>query len=164
MSQHKEILRLIETVDPKDTAKLDEIDARVHEYLGEFKWWKSKHNCYNLDIKGEYGSKQYPYHQAYSGYCPETGKKKKFPEEFPYASVRYEIGCPSYTISRDALKAIRPEGWCPGVWVYCGGSRCIISGYPQGQLIECDSGICKNEELAELHAIIQAIAHERGEG
>ena len=36
IEQGKEILKMIEEVDKEDTDKLDEIDARVHEYLGYY--------------------------------------------------------------------------------------------------------------------------------
>lgn len=45
------ILDMIDAVDPEDTRALDEIDVTVHEYLGFFSYWKSKHDCYNVDIK-----------------------------------------------------------------------------------------------------------------
>ena len=36
MTEAETILKMIENADPADTAKLDEIDARVHEYLGYY--------------------------------------------------------------------------------------------------------------------------------
>ena len=102
----QEILKLIEEVDPKDTAKLDEIDARVYEFL-----------------------------------------------DFPDSN----IGCPEYTRSRDALKAIRPEGW-------------RVFNLSEGTMFEFDlgktnarvfRGLAITEELAELAAILQAINYER---
>lgn len=38
MTTAQEILKLIESVDPADTAKLDEIDARVVCYVNEWKY------------------------------------------------------------------------------------------------------------------------------
>ncbi len=111
-----EILKLIETVDPADSAGMDEIDAAVADYLG-----------------------------------------------LRYAPVEY-------TRSRDALKAVRPEGW------YVGG---IYDANATGQYDDGYYFILRNklktgevarhqlayrmptEELAELHAIIQAIEYER---
>lgn len=118
MSDAQTILKMIEEVDPADTAKLDEIDARVYEFL-----------------------------------------------DFPDSN----IGCPEYTRSRDSLKSIRPEGW--GFNNYYHYKHGIDS-----QLHSCSAGHWKvnqwentifaealpTEELAELHAIIQAIDHERG--
>ena len=62
-----------------------------------------------------------------------------------------------FTSSRDALKSIRPEGWH-----YYGGRD--GDGYyveMNREDEEMDSGRLPTEELAELHAIIQAIEHER---
>jgi len=63
-----------------------------------------------------------------------------------------------FTRSRDALKAIRPEGWeyacsyTAGKWVELWKAdnawRCVANDLP-------------TEELAELHAIISAIDYER---
>lgn len=116
-----EILKMIETVDPADTAKLDEIDQLVLTYI--------------LDI----------------GYRPST--------QSPW----------QYTRSRDALKAIRPEGWEP-----IGCNDDLIGGFSGGwkftmynvtpfvdRRYKVSSAYCKTEELAELHSIIQAISYER---
>jgi hypothetical protein len=72
---------------------------------------------------------------------------------------------PRYTRSRDALKAIRPEGWitykhgqdmATGVWIT------VLVNLDYGGKNAKSSGEQLTKELAELHAIIQAIAHERG--
>lgn len=108
----KEILKMIEEVDPSDTAKLDEIDARV---------WCCLMGC------------------------------------------RFESMNHPYTRSRDALKAIRPEGWRwwvsqqddnAGTW----NAGCQQQHVPYHVMLE---GGFKTEELAELHAILQAIQCER---
>lgn len=67
---------------------------------------------------------------------------------------------PKYTRSRDALKKIRPEGWdyaCSytdggwaELWKKDNSWRCVAKKLP-------------NAELAELHAIIQAIDQERSQ-
>lgn len=124
----QELLKMIETVDPNDKAKLDEIDARV---------W-----CYINDRE----------------YFEHDDEKVWF---YLGGIARTYVCYDNYTRSRDALKQIRPDGWHPSVWTYDGGSRCIISGYVGGVLYEFDSKILKTEELSELHAIIQAIEHER---
>jgi len=143
----KQILEMIESVDPSDTAKLDEIDARVWCYLEShtfacIKWDRifvlDEHQC---EI------------EKFNGIC--TLK---------------------FTRSRDALKAIRPEGW-----QYCMehspaiGFQCTLQdkmGSPdnppnifKSPWYKAGSGgrTGLTEELAELHAILQAIAHERGE-
>lgn len=58
MTDHEIILKMIETVDPDDSVKLDEIDLAVYKYIGEL-----------------------------------------------------HMMLPKVTRSRDALKAIRPDGW-----------------------------------------------------
>lgn len=78
----------------------------------------------------------------------------------------YRIGpSRSCTRSRDALKAIRPAGW---QWylvsrddsgaVRFGGARDAIG---TGQV---ESPSLPTEELAELYAIVQALAYERSVG
>jgi len=77
------------------------------------------------------------------------------------AAYHIELGYnnPKYTRSRDALKSIRPEGW---------GLESIISEkYNRVRVFQTHgksnlkSEYLPNEELAELHAIIQAIQYER---
>lgn len=70
-----------------------------------------------------------------------------------------------YTRSRDALKAIRPEGWLS--WAQ--NDETYKPGYfgkwymgcAQSEKTDFYVGDLPTEELAELHAIIQAIAYER---
>jgi hypothetical protein len=74
--------------------------------------------------------------------------------------------CQRFTRSRDALKSIRPSGWT----FLCDNrsSGTDLTYYPPGllekypSLSEIRTGVLPTEELAELHAIIQAITHERG--
>ena len=79
---------------------------------------------------------------------------------------------PCYTRSRDALKGIRPKGWLP--W---SSNRHMpeirdrptpfFAGLTQGPATpamkrwQVQSSNLPTEELAELHAIIQAHAHDR---
>lgn len=127
----KEILKLIESVDPSDTVKLEEIDGHVNAYL---------------------------LHRTVKEFVATPGHY----HEYGYQSSE-EI--PSYTRSRDALKAIRPvaEGgwWRWEISTGNGYNHCEFTRFR-------DFGTRKTpylatEELVELHAIIQAIAHERGE-
>lgn len=147
----KEILNLIENVDPNDTDTLDEIDARVwclvegHEYLS----LKSR--------------RAIQYHHK-DGYETATA---------PGVT-------PHYCTSRDALKSIRPVGWH---WKanrlysaerflrekgWSEGFAFVLSKYKKNKdgRIEVVFQTEQNpafptEELAELHAIIQAIESER---
>lgn len=138
----KEILKLIESVDPSDTAKLDEIDARVWYYVEGHEWYP---DCEVLRTE------------------PPSGvvllqKNRESITRFP-SRIR------KYTRSRDALKAIRPKGWDYN----CGrrmGAFDVGENYLawfRGEDRSAHSKPLPTEELAELHAIIQAIAHERGE-
>lgn len=130
-----EILRMIETVDPADSAKMDEIDARVEVYL--------LNDLKNYLFEGRVVS----------------------PQEF--IAVCKDLGCntPSYTRSRDALKAIRPDRFkaliCTeptnGVWDIEQDLGNEESGYWHYGLVSK----AKSEELAELHAVLQAIDYER---
>ena len=146
------ILQMIETVDPEDTAKLDEIDARV--------WcWMKGHDpellVYELNQDGEAISED---------------RKQEFWKEYPLKNVQNPFAVYSsyrYTRSRDALKAIRPEGWWFECCLICDGTYMAELHNDRG-CVDDDEGITvkawyrQNEELAELHAIIQAIAYERG--
>lgn len=128
-----DILKMIEKVDPSDTAKLDEIDARVWALL----------NGFEIDRMDEIGS--------------------------AWAKPRniHHSEYPRYTRSRDALKAIRPEGYVSGAFPetkYGDVGECF-HGYCQSEshafetLIDFDA--LPTEELAELHAILQATEYER---
>lgn len=65
---------------------------------------------------------------------------------------------PEYTRSRDALKAIRPEGY--GYHSTDEYGEWHVGLVSPDRLMEF-TGIGRLEELAELHAIIQAIEFER---
>ena len=125
----EEILRVIESVDPSDTAKLDEIDARVDSYISK---------------------------RPFNAYDSETGL---------YETIDGQEACEwapaNYTRSRDALKAIRPEGWIINVHNDYRGSRGATCKDDNSK--DFKSEVLPTEELAELHAIIQAINHERKE-
>lgn len=136
-----EILRMIEAVDPADSAKLDEIDARVFCFL------PTPNGLPPMKFVRMFGD----------GYCfsaiPAGGR------EAPYA-----LPNPRYTRSRDALKAIRPEGWIMGICFkiqangYCAGLYRLSA---ENDIAEEHSEPLPTEELAELHAILQAIEYER---
>ena len=67
----------------------------------------------------------------------------------------FYTGVPMYTRSRDALKAVRPDGVVIQVRYYPEGFQGDAVG-SKGQ-----SPRLPTEELAELHAIVQAIEWER---
>jgi hypothetical protein len=118
MTEAETILKMIETVDPADAAKLDEIDARVFDFA---------------------------HGQGMAQTAVNVGKTHGIPS-----------GIPQYSRSRDALKAIRPEGWR----FICWPKHCDALG-PRAELL---ADRLPTEELAELHAIIQAIEYERRHG
>ena len=66
-----------------------------------------------------------------------------------------------YTRSRDALKAIRPEGWKFEIYCWGNGNRISFFRKKEDRYINFYTETLPTEELAELHAIIQAIAYER---
>lgn len=128
MKDHEIILKMIEEVDPKDTAKLDEIDGRVFCYIKE------------LD------------------------PLMKMPSVWPYPMWKDPTAQRvDYTRSRDALKAIRPEGWFYNIGhnESNSGGLFACSMYSHTNSPLKNSPDLPTEELAELHAIIQAIAYER---
>lgn len=146
----KQILELIENVDPSNTDALDEIDARVwcwlddKEYAGQDKLgnqiYKEREGCFPMVGCGSF----------------EAGNVKQ------------------YTRSRDALKAIRPEGWRICIEDFS-SFKCTLMPYDSGfepdpnnyEIIWDDPaskvGKGKTEELAELHAVIQVIEYERNQ-
>ncbi|GAB3282945.1 hypothetical protein GCM10027347_59580 [Larkinella harenae] len=150
MTTAAEILKLIETVDPDDTAKLDEIDAAVAKYLGS-----------TVMYFGDSAGNQEWVTVEYNIYGVVTD----------YEAVK------RYTRSRDMLKAIRPEGWLVTIGQYPTWGKDqwysklehitdkfidVPNKAMNGQSLY-KTGYAGTEELAELHALIQAIAYERGQ-
>jgi hypothetical protein len=143
--QAQKILNIIEAVDPEDMDKLDELDALV-EYFRSGKYF--------IGIHG-----------------------KEYVRYGDLATGTYEGMCTfrSYSRSRDALKAIRPENCTPRgdnceqqIGEFCYGWQYCLVLLPEtlvGEKVKERrfTGTGATEELAELHAIIQAIAHERGQ-
>lgn len=130
----QKILELIESVDPSDVAALDEIDARVDAYVSG---------------------------RPFNGYDKETGFYETVEDDEPT-----EWNPLKYTRSRDALKAARPEGWKFMILLDLenNGIDChaLFNTEKYGyEAFRIKSGAQKTEELAELHAIISAIEHER---
>jgi hypothetical protein len=130
----QKILDMIEKVDPADTQKLDEIDARVWCYMRGF-----------------------VFEHADSNFVKANG-------QLPH------LGFSKYTRSRDALKSIRKHLQFDGVTrdnrfdKSCGHFTAYFTVYIQDnneELSKALHGHGFTEELAELHAIIQAIEYER---
>lgn len=127
-----EILKLIETVDPEDSETLDEIDARVWCWIEGLEYETKMHTRDGLHI------------------YPKTGSTLK----------GWLYNDEKYTRSRDTLKSIRPEG-CPVVKVRKVYQNCGCEIYNHGWDKSFVSAPLPTEELAELHAIIQAIQWSR---
>jgi len=146
----QEILKMIESVDPSDTAKLDEIDARVWLYL------KHKISDFGGVIYPRLGAPFFKY-QWQPTYNAEARSGPAQKEQRSFGNI------PEYTRSRDALKAIRPEGWiCQGFFYNPATNVCGYNFSPPTRhcVFTGDNGY-GNEELAELRAILQAIEYER---
>lgn len=130
MTEAETILKLIETVSPDDTTKLDELNMRVAFFLENkpYPEWKGIEKCFDLDRRM----------------------------------------VPNWCGSRDALKAIRPEGWHYECNKICDGTFWAalhqeVDAGPCGDAegMSCEAWYRKTEELAELHAIIQSLEWER---
>lgn len=128
----KDLLKMIEAVEPSDTAMMDEIDFMVNAYA---ECLPSVCETLINSPRREQLIKRY------------VGNEKR-----------------QYTRSRDALKKIRPEGWAWKVTDHfdcqerAGGSA---SAFCHAKHPNINTPVLPTEELSELHAIIQAIAHER---
>lgn len=133
MTQADEILIMIENVSPDDSDKLDEIDARVDCYLNNFEFARIALEDFIYIKDDEF----------------ECGR--------PFTTIT------KYTRSRDALKAIRPEGWMFTIFPAVINSRGKVKYYVRTRKTDetLQSRTLPTEELAELHAIIQAIEWER---
>lgn len=142
------ILEMIESVDPADDKKLDEIDIRTHCWLANREWggWHKEGSTmtgsWALDDNGKRIENSYANHSTFL----------------------------RLSRSRDALKSIRPEGWDFEIAPVINGNyeARLSRTWPLADTGDYD-GIdvggyqAKTEELAELHAIIQAIEYERGQ-
>lgn len=149
MTPAQEILRLIAALGSTDMnaaevqPRLDEIDARV---------WCWLERATFLEVV----------------YLPELSF---FKFAHPEGPDTLRLSDCRYTRSRDALKAIRPAGW----WFYANDRLsakgqegfeqfCAIDTrlpFKQGIQEKIDGQYCPTEELAELHAIIQAVEYDR---
>ncbi len=133
MTDAEKILEMIETVDPADTAKMDEIDARVFCYITEYTYVSSSGKrvlCNPVKIMDDI--------------CHE-------------ACIVYD----EFTRSRDSLKAIRPNSYLSGSLPSWKNGELEFRGFCENQKYCFDTPFrILTEELAELHCIIQAIEYE----
>ena len=150
-SEAKKILELIENVDPSDTDKLDEIDARVWCWLNGKKFQELMPE---MNIQKNNNIVMF-------GYSPNI--------------IQHTY---KYTRSRDALKDIRPEGYSFTTSPrFCTARNHKAVRWADDNFLEIldqpqpyetpygveffETPMLPTEELAELYAIIQAIEYER---
>lgn len=151
----KDLLKMIEAVDPNDTAKMDEIDVLVHRFVRPMTVDKEEKIFHDGGLWAVKKSR--------------VNQHRLFREnQWKDVAGLYVCGdLPSYTRSRDALKTIRPEGWhIRGIDQLADNFhwRCVLAKPKTPASSSLDIAVAiplPTEELAELHAIIQAIAHER---
>lgn len=136
---------MLAAVDPSDTAKLDEIDARVWCWLNNYEFlYMEPMNVMRIDFHAR---------------STENGQGYRNPTH----------NVPLCTRSRDALKAIRPEGWVFGLAYRPTNGEWVFGSFKPESIGKAtwiddnwdDFSEGKTEELAELGAVIQAIAYER---
>jgi len=146
MKVHEAILSMIEEVNPDDTTTLDKINILTLGYIAGA-------DVHIIEI--DYDGSVY----AMNALREEVDLHRSYNKN--------EI---DFTRSRDALKAIRPEGWYldhAGISYAQGGFSCTLWRGKDKELIYSDPFLnpkkVGTEELAELHAIIQAIAYERSQ-
>jgi hypothetical protein len=149
MNNHETILRMIGEVDPKDEKALLDINARVWAFMN-----------LNDDFKIHFDKEGRAYYR-HNSWASEH-----------QSILRHSFDMPKYTTSRDAIKSIRPDGWFTEVRIFTlkdlddWGFRSHIYQYKKtdGKIFSLESPPLVTEELAELHATIQAIAYERQKG
>lgn len=138
----EKLLKMIETVNPEDSAAIEEIEAR---YI-----------CFKM-------------RDVYEGITHDTSTDETPMAKGKNGSSYY---FDNYTASRDVLKRERPEGWWfTGQYFYNGNPdpdftiewRGCFAGRlkEDNSFSEIHSKFLPTEELAEFHAIIQVITYER---
>lgn len=141
MTPAQTILKMIEEVDPGDRDGLGKIECAVECWLQK-KELKLKHLGHS-DFSSDWV------------YLDPDDEGALIP-----------VLIPQYTRSRDALKAIRPEGWITSkiqaMMVVAEGIVWQASTDKIAATTHMVSPFLPTEELAELHAIIQAVEYERG--
>lgn len=150
MIKAKTILDMIEQFPAKEMASFEvwqrhlEINARVYFYMNQ---------------------NEHRYYGTVDNYC--TGVAITFNGGSKGLAARHR----DYCSSRDALKSIRPQGWSlsltPNVCVFTkdGDVVEVLKSDDRGDVSIFRTVRSKwnlpTEELSELHAVIQAIEHER---
>jgi len=148
MSNADKILEMIESVKPDDSDTLDEIDALSHLYISKDVVDCGKQIFIDRGLWAVRKTKLLD--------CQMFRKKGSW---FEVSDLFICGDFIKYTRSRDALKAIRPEGWVGWIWSCHAENSCKLNN---GVKFTNSPGL-PTEELAELHAIIQAIEWERNQ-
>lgn len=144
MNEHETIMRMIEEQD-HSVSNEREINKAVALYLGWCRIIPSE-----MKERFRFGGKK-------GGWIHPNDCRDGKPVFCQLHGTDIYSDIPNYSRSRDALKAIRPEGWWFEVWQHPDGWRAALA---KGPVWFCASKQ-KTECLAELHVIIQAIAFER---
>ncbi|WP_435640344.1 hypothetical protein [Micavibrio aeruginosavorus] len=134
MCDRLKLLKLVESANSSDTAILDEIDGRFWLYIHH-----PQLEYLTFDNSRTVFAKD------------ESGKFHSF----------FEAHLAIYTRSRDELKRARPDGWIVTDVSYFSstGEHTCLMRKKGVAFAYCEHA--PTEELAELHAIVQAIALER---
>lgn len=142
MTQIKELLKLIENVDPTDNSVMDEIDARSLAYINNHvfeSYQPSKYvECYVLMVSGI-----------------ESGERTAYQDHI----------IPNYSNSIDAQEQIDTEGWD-----FYGGQVGKYAEYQANKwadldCVEINSAVdIETECLARLHCKLQVVEYERENG
>ncbi len=136
MTPAEKLLKMIEDVDPDDSDTLDEIDARF--------WCFSNGEVFEK-AKRKYVGSALGDCICINFYHPDAGHGNGFTTIREY-----------YTRSRDVLKAARLKDWTYSSHQNRKGFEYPKLGWVVSLGSVCRSPILPTEELAELHAIIQA--------
>lgn len=139
-----EILKMIEEVDPNDTDKLGEIDARVSCYLNDT---YQQEFIRMINRRGRYGDGFLFYYKYQNG---EQG----------ISSHNLSV---HYTRSRDAQEALNKCGDTNRLLVSEIDGKCAATFHPYFNAPEFNVRRIATKTLAELHVRVQAIEYERGQ-
>lgn len=140
------LLGMIDYVLKDDTDALDEIDARFWCFLNGLTFLKPK---MGRDLKG--GTRIIGYRTK------ELGDISTWlTPRHPVKGERWLFYRCRYTRSRDALKMVRPDGWCITSYTTIPKKGIALSLYHYGYGKKLHGRFLPTEELAELYTIIQA--------
>ncbi|MBX0289739.1 hypothetical protein K3G63_04780 [Hymenobacter sp. HSC-4F20] len=146
---------MIKEVSPNDVLKLYEIDTRVWVWLQGYEVRSVKPT-----VGDDIGGLTFRYHKAFT--AKDKGKPLSRNLMIDSEARFYPNGdlLKRFTTSRDALKIIRPYEYLLHMTEHYDGSfQCVMTAKDDTHREE--SPILFKEELAELCATMQVIAHKR---